>query len=413
MIAWIKEFLVNYGVGAQYLDLATLSIGFLIILLAALLSFIIVNRYVLTQVENLVKLSRNTLDDMILDHKVFSRLSSLVPLLVIWFLLPHLLLDNTITHTLTIVLVKIAITFQVARVLDALLNVIKAAYRQQARERYLPLNSAIQVIKLMIYLVASILAISYVLDKSPIYLLSGLGALTAVLLLVFQDTIKGFVASIQISVNRMVAPGDWIEIPQYGADGDVMEIGLTTVKVQNFDRTITTVPTYALISGSFRNWRGMYASGARRIKRCMTVDVASIRFYSAQDIQALSHVKLISGYLSGKQADIESFHQQHAIDSEDPLNSRQLTNIGTFRAYIEAYLRQHPDVNQEMTCMVRQLKATATGLPLELYFFSRVQDWVQYEGIQADIFDHLYAMAKIFDVRIFQHPSGEDWRQRS
>jgi miniconductance mechanosensitive channel len=268
------------------------------------------------------------------------------------------------------------------------------------------------VIKLVVYLITTILAISFVLGKSPLYLLSGLGALTAVLLLVFQDTIKGLVASIQISANRMLAPGDWIEIPHYGADGDVLEIGLNTVKVQNFDNTVTTVPTYALISGSFKNWRDMFNSGGRRIKRTIIIDVASIEFSRQDDIDKQSSINLLTHYLTEKKQAITQHNDTLGINSDNQINQRQLTNIGTFRAYIEAYLQQHDKVNSQMTCMVRQLQATPSGLPLELYFFSVDQNWVNYEKIQADIFDHLYAMAPQFHLRIFQHPTGNDWRKR-
>jgi len=288
--------------------------------------------------------------------------------------------------------------------------VIKSLYKQTAQERYLPLNASIQVIKLVIYLIATILAISIVLDRSPIYLFSGLGALTAVLLLVFQDTIKGLVASIQISANRMVAPGDWIEIPTYGADGDVLEIGLNTVKVKNFDNTVTTVPTYALMSGSFKNWRDMFNSGGRRIKRTISIDISSIAFHDSNQLAQLTHIKLISDYLDVKQQEI-SLTSNDSTDIHS-INNRQLTNIGTFRAYIEAYLQQHDKVHHQMTCMVRQLSATPTGLPLELYFFSNDQNWINYEKIQADIFDHLFAMVPIFDLKVFQHPTGYDWRQQ-
>ena len=305
-----------------------------------------------------------------------------------------------------------AISFQVARCLSAALNVINSLYRDKAHQRYLPLNSSIQVIKLAIYLVATILAIAFILGRSPIYLLSGLGALTAVLLLVFQDTIKGLVASIQISANRMVAPGDWVELPKYGADGDVLEIGLNTVKIQNFDRTVTTVPTYALISGSFKNWRDMFNSGGRRIKRSIIIDIGSIEFLSKEKIASLQEFALLKNYLNEK---LNQLSPNGDLDSalNDRKNNRQLTNVGTFRAYIESYLKEHPKVHKEMTCMVRQLAATANGLPLELYFFSNDQDWVHYEGIQADIFDHLFAMAPLFDIRIYQQPSGFDWQKNS
>ena len=406
----IANFLKEQGVPAAYLPIAEPLAGVFIILFFLAISYYITKHQVLVLVQRMVARSRNTLDDLLLEHKVFRRLSMLVPYLVLLFITPKVLIPDSQLSNVLVVLAKIAISFQVALAIAAVLNVIKSAYEAKAKEKYLPLNAAIQVIKLVIYMVASILAISYILDRSPLYLLSGLGALTAVLLLVFQDTIKGLVASIQISANRMVAPGDWVSLPNYGADGDVLEIGLNTVKIQNFDRTVTTVPTYALISGSFKNWRDMVVSGGRRVKRTIAIDVSSIRFYQPNDIEALSEINLLKGYLQDKHKEIaDSAAQENVVLGS--VNARQLTNIGTFRAYIEAYLKQHQKVHKEMTCMVRQLAATSTGLPLELYFFTNDNRWVPYEGIQADIFDHLYAMAPIFDIRVFQHPSGHDWRQ--
>jgi len=411
MHALIVSWLTEQGVSAENLALATLLLGCGIIFVVCAIAYYITKHELLSLVGKIVTRSRNQWDDLILEHHVFERIALLIPLLVFWFLIPQTIAPESMTHYFLLVLAKIAICYQVARTIGSLLNVIKSLYGQTAKERYLPLNASIQVIKLLVYLVATILSISFILNKSPIYLLSGLGALTAVLLLVFQDTIKGLVASIQISANKMLAPGDWIEIPQYGADGDVLEIGLNTVKVQNFDRTVTTVPTYALISGSFKNWRDMFSSGGRRIKRTITIDVSSICFYQAEDIEHLTKIKLLTNYLEQKKFELTEYKKQHNLSEDDHINQRQLTNIGTFRAYIEAYLRQHEKVHQEMTCMVRQLPATATGLPLELYFFSNDQNWVNYEAIQADIFDHLYAMAPTFGIRVFQHPSGADWRK--
>ncbi|WP_286234075.1 mechanosensitive ion channel family protein [Thalassotalea sediminis] len=406
---WLSE----QGVSELYLSSMTMVVGIAIMLAIAGIVYYLAKHQLLVAIEKMVIHSKNTWDDLLFEQGVFSRTIAIIPLVAAWFLVPHLFVEDSVFRHFLLVFFHIAITFQVARALSALLNVFKSSYRQVAQNRYIPLNSTIQVIKLLVYLVASILSISFVLDKSPLYLLSGLGALTAVLLLVFQDTIKGLVASIQISANKMLAPGDWIEIPQYGADGDVLEIGLNTVKVQNFDRTITTVPTYALISGSFKNWRGMYVSGGRRIKRSITLDVSSVRFYKPDEIKNLRSVRLIHDYLDEKQKEIDSYHQLRGIAPEDVVNQRQLTNVGTYRAYIENYLKQHEQVHPDMTCMVRQLPATASGLPLELYFFCKDKNWVSYESIQADIFDHLYAMAPIFDIRVFQHPTGQDWRQRN
>ena len=402
----IIDWLASQGVPQQYLALFGQFFGLIILALVILVSYYIAKHYALATVQRIVENSRNKWDDLFIEHKVFNRAATLLPFIMMLFLVPHLIAEGSLLAYTLIVLAKVGISFQVARSISASLNVIKSLYRQKARERYLPLNASIQGVKLVVYLIATILSISFILDRSPIYLLSGLGALTAVLLLIFQDTIKGLVASIQISANRMVAPGDWIELPKYGADGDVLEIGLNTVKVQNFDRTVTTVPTYALTSGSFKNWRDMFNSGGRRIKRAVLVDIGSIEFLTTEQIENLKSVTLISDYLQGKEQDIANDEEVKTAKKV-----RQLTNVGTFRAYIEAYLKTHAQVNSDMTCMVRQLAATPNGLPLELYFFSADQNWVNYENIQADIFDHVFAMAKHFNLRIYQQPSGHDWQR--
>ena len=335
----------------------------------------------------------------------------LLPFILILFLTPLLIPQNAIIANFLILIAKVLITFQIAQCISAVLNVSKILYGESAKQRYLPLNSILQVIKLVVYLVTVIIIISLVIDRSPVYLLSGLGALTAVLILVFQDTIKGLVASIQISANKMVVAGDWIELPKYGADGDVIEIGLSTVKIENFDKTITTVPTYALISDSFKNWRNMYHTGARRIKRTLIIDIASIDFYSLEKIDFLANTHLLKSYLTDKKQLLGLAEPVGAGDELNKINSRQLTNVGTFRAYIAMYLNQNESIRHDLTCMVRQLPATASGLPLELYCFANTTDWAAYEAIQADIFDHLFAIAPQFDLRVFQHPSGFDWQK--
>ncbi|WDE11732.1 mechanosensitive ion channel family protein [Thalassomonas haliotis] len=407
----LTMWLADNGVSPAYLEISALLAGTGLILLISAIAYYLARHQVLVLVHKLVIGTRNDWDDLLIEHQVFSRTALLVPFLLLLFLTPVFLSPEDFYSHFLQVMAKCAISLQVAFCISALLNVIKALYLRSSRERYLPFNATIQVLKLIVYLVAVILAISFILERSPLYLLSGLGALTAVLLLIFQDTIKGLVASIQISANRMVAPGDWIEVPQFGADGDVLEIGLITVKVKNFDKTITTIPTYALTSGSFKNWRDMYQSGGRRIKRAIRIDISSIDFCSRQQIDGFNDIVLLKEYLAEKRQQLLLSNQAAGIAQEDKINSRQLTNIGTFRAYIEAYLKQHPQVHPQMTCMVRQLPAEGTGLPLELYFFSKEQAWVSYEGIQADIFDHLYAMAPYFGLRIFQHPGGFDWQQ--
>ncbi|MBL4911117.1 MAG: mechanosensitive ion channel family protein [Alteromonadaceae bacterium] len=406
----ISAWLTEQGISAAYLSITTTTISGLIIFILCALSYYFAKHQVLTVVHRLVIASRNSWDDLLIEHKVFTRIALLFPLIVLLFLIPHLLPTQSLFSYFLTVVAKVGITFQVARAISALLNTANSLYDKSSSKRYLPINATVQLIKLVVYIVATILAISFVLDKSPVYLLSGLGALTAVLLLIFQDTIKGLVASIQISANRMVAPGDWIEMPKYGADGDVVEIGLNTVKVKNFDHTVTTIPTYALVSESFKNWRGMAVSGGRRIKRSIIIDVNSVHFCDQQELNELNNVALLKGYLVEKQQQLQLSNQQNGIDENDRVNARNLTNIGTFRAYIEVYLQQHTKVHKQMTCMVRQLPASPTGLPLELYFFTNDTVWANYENIQADIFDHLFAMAKHFNLRIFQQPSGYDWQ---
>ena len=413
----ISIWLAEQGVNSKYLTSATLAIGYLVIFFIASLSFYLAKFQLLKIVKRIIINSKNTWDDALIEHNVLSRMTLLLPLILVLFLSPLILITDSLASNVLILLAKIFLTFQITRSLSALLNVSRSIYHESAKQRYLPLNAIIQIMKLALYLVASIIIVSLIINRSPVYLLSGLGALTAVLILVFQDTIKGLVASIQISANKMVVAGDWIELPKYGADGDVIEIGLNTVKIQNFDKTITTIPTYALISDSFKNWRNMYHTGARRIKRTIIIDIASIDFYNLEKIELLTNSHLLKGYLVDKKRqlalDENTLAEEKATDEVVKLNTRQLTNIGTFREYIAVYLQQNTLIRNDLTCMVRQLPATASGLPLEVYCFANTSDWGDYEAIQADIFDHLFAIAPQFDLRIFQHPSGFDWQKHA
>ncbi|MGL1956669.1 MAG: mechanosensitive ion channel family protein [Colwellia sp.] len=407
----ISSWLIEQGVSVNHVKNSVIGIGLAIIFLLASISHYLAKYQILKFVSNIIKKSKNTLDDALIEHNVLNRVALLLPFVVILFLTPLLIPAESFLHYLLILTAKVFLTFQIAHSISALLNVSKNLYQESAKQRYLPLNAIIQVLKLVIYLVTIIVITSLVINRSPVYLLSGLGALTAVLILVFQDTIKGLVASIQVSANKMVVAGDWIELPKYGADGDVIEIGLSTVKVENFDKTITTVPTYALISDSFKNWRNMYHTGARRIKRTLIIDIASIDFYSLEKVDFLANTNLLKTYLSDKKQQLKNDNDQlNQTEEVNNIDARQLTNIGTFRAYIEMYLNQNNCIRNDLTCMVRQLPATQSGLPLELYCFANTTDWVQYEAIQADIFDHLFAIAPHFDLRVFQHPSGFDWK---
>lgn len=274
----------------------------------------------------------------------------------------------------------------------------------------LPVGGIAQALKMTVVVIFIILVASVLLNRSPVYIFSGLGAMTAVLMLIFQDPIRGFAAGIQLSAYNLLAVGDWVEMPKYNADGDVIEIGLTTVKVQNWDKTIVSVPTYALMSDSFKNWRGMSMSGGRRMKRSVFIDVTSIHFLSDEEIDRLERANLLSGYLKNKRQEIEEYNKSLGADLTSPVNGRHLTNIGTFRAYLNAYLAANPNIHSGLTLMVRQLAPTPEGLPVEIYAFTATIAWSEYENIQSDIFDHIFAVLPEFGLRAYQNPSGSDIR---
>ena len=305
------------------------------------------------------------------------------------------------------VLILLFSALSIASFVDVLGRMARRNHKLDA----LPVQGFQQTFKLVIAVITIILIISVLMGQSPGIVISGFGAMTAVLMLVFQSPIMGFVAGIQLSANNMLRVGDWLEMPKYNADGDVVEIGLTTVKVQNFDKTVTTIPTSALISDSFKNWRGMQESGGRRIKRQVCIDINSIRFIDAEELQKMSGSRRLAQYLVAKSKEISEHNKELAAEGMARfLDQRHLTNIGTFRAYIVAYLKQHPRIHQHMTIMVRQMAATAEGVPLEVYCFTNTTAWSEYETIQSDIFDHIFAVAHVFGLRIFQAPSGYDWR---
>lgn len=295
-------------------------------------------------------------------------------------------------------------------VVDAALNVLNDILRTSPTTREIPVKSFVHVLKLIIYGIAGVAVLSLILGRSPLFLLSGLGAMTTVIMLVFKDPILGFVEGIQLSANRMVARGDWFEMPKYGADGDVLELALTTVKIQNWDKAITTIPTYALIAESFKNSRGMTNSGGHRIKRAIYIDTQSIRFCDDKMLSRFSRIQYGAGHLEQKRVEIATRNIERDVDEAHPINGRRLANIGTFRACVVVYLRNHPMINNDMTFLVRQLSPTAHGLPIEIYVFSRDQKWSNYEDIQSDIFHHILPVAPEFDLRVYQTPSGADVR---
>jgi len=349
-------------------------------------------------------------DDILVEKHIVKRILYFIPLILLYVLSSPIL---TGTSLLPLSQTLISVLFLIAGMmfLDAMLSALLAIYGKSAIAKEISITPFVQVLKLGLYFVTGILLLSLLLQKTPLYFLSGLGALTAVLMFVFKDVLMGFVAGIQLIANKMVAPKDWIEIPKYGADGDVLEITLTTVKVQNFDNTITTIPTYALINESFKNWRNMNLSGGRRIKRYVNIDLGSIKFCSSEMLEQFKRIQLISQYIQNRQEEILVYNKKHQVDESTLVNGRRLTNIGVFRSYVEAYLRQHPMIHKDMTFLIRQLSPSENGLPIEIYVFCKDTNWTAYEAIQADIFDHILAVVPEFDLRVFQEPSGSDFQK--
>jgi miniconductance mechanosensitive channel len=357
------------------------------------------------------KRTKTEWDDIILNNRVISAIALLIPVMLLDYLAPAIF--EGIWQLIPFVkgTTDVIIVFTIAWIVASVFNSVNEILAGNPDFVDKPIGSFTQLGKIFVYSIASVLAISIVFDKSPIYLLSGFGAVAAVVLLVFKDSILGFVASIQLSANNMVQVGDWVTVPKYNADGDVLEINLTTIKVQNFNLTITTIPTYAFVADSFTNWRGMEMSNGRRIKRAIHIQMNSIKFCNAETLKRLQEIHLVSDYIVERQAEIDLYNKEHKVDGSVMANGRKLTNIGVFAVYLENYLMSNPNINQKMTIMVRQLSPAASGLPLEIYAFSIHKDWKVYEGVISDIFDHVIAAAREFDLNIFENPTGADFQK--
>jgi len=382
-----------------------------LLLIAVWLSNFVTKHVLLRVVRRVLSATAVGQDPAIGLDKVIIRLAHIVPALVLSTGIGAVpdLPDSVIVVVRNVCAAYVVLT--VALAIGSLMHSINAIYNRRPEARDRPIKGYLQVVQIAIYIIAAILIVASLLDRSPLILLSGLGAMAAVLMLVFQDTLLSLVASVQLSSGDMVRVGDWIEMPQLNADGDVIDIALHTIKVQNWDKTITTIPTKLMISESFKNWRGMQDSGGRRIKRSLYLDQNSVTFLSAEEQEKLHRFALLADYLDEKSAELREWNDKLIAQGKDPINSRQATNIGTFRAYMERYLRHHPGIHQGMTLMVRQLSPGSQGLPLEIYCFTSSTAWVTYEGVQGDIFDHLLAILPEFGLRVFQEPSGLDVRQ--
>lgn len=405
MFDLIKNWLLEQGADGWVAEYASWAAAFVAVILLAVIANYVTRKVLLAMLSYVIKRTKTRWDDALLERRVLQRAAHVAPALVFyWFAAAFPGLESLIERLAMVYILVVG-----GLVITAFLNALMDIYGSTEIARDRPIKGFVQLAQIIVAVFLVVLGIAILFEQSPFGLLGGLGAMTAVLLLVFKDTILGLVASFQISATNMVRLGDWIEMPKYGADGDVVDISLHTIRVQNWNKTVSTIPTYALISDSFKNWRGMQESGGRRIKRSINIDINSIAFCTEEMIDRFSKFQFIADYVRTKKEELARHNAEHQVDNSYLVNGRHMTNVGTFRAYAEAYLANHPDIHPDMTFLVRQLQPGEHGLPIEIYVFSKVQAWAQYEAIQADIFDHLLAVVPLFDLRVFQRPSGADF----
>jgi miniconductance mechanosensitive channel len=406
---FIENILLHVGVSSFFSG----KIMFLVIVLAlGLICFIsdfISRKVLLAFVGKIVKKTKTDWDDVLIEKKVFNNLAHVVPGLVLEGLVPSFLEGHQYWIDFTMTATHVYLGSVIILILVSFVGASQVVVSRHPFMKDKPLESYTQLIRIIIYIIGGIYLVSILLGRSPLGIFSALGAMSVVLMLVFKDTILGLVASIQIAANNMVRVGDWVEFPKYGADGDVVEIKLQTVKIMNWDKTISTVPTYAFVSDAFKNWRGMEESGGRRIKRSISIDVSTIKLCDEHMLNRFKKIQHIEEYLAKKREEVAAFNEKQGINNESLVNGRTISNMGTFRAYVHAYLNHNQMINKDMTFLVRQLQPTEKGLPLEIYVFSKEKRWKHYEDIQADIFDHILSVVNEFDLKVFQSPSGSDF----
>lgn len=408
--SWMNGILTGWGIDPKVAN------TFDEIIIAVLLVMLAVGVDYLCQaifVGSMKKLAQHThyqWDTLLIKRKVVHHLVHTIPGILVYALLPLAFIKGKGLLLLSQKICAVYIVFALLLAINGFILVFLDMYNLRPVSKNRPIKGFMQVLQVLVFFIGGIVMISVLIGKSPATLLAGLGASAAILMLVFKDTILGFVAGIQLSANDMLRPGDWITMAKYGADGTVIEVTLNAVKVKNFDNTITTIPPYALVSDAFQNWRGMSESPGRRIKRSINIDMNSVCFCTPEMLSKFRKISLLTDYIDEKEKELKAYNEEHHIDASILVNGRRQTNIGVFRAYLVNYLRSLPAVSKELTCMVRQLQPTETGIPIELYFFSSIKEWVLYEGIQADVFDHVMAVIPEFGLSVFQNVSGSDLR---
>lgn len=404
---YIAGKLSSLGINSDPYGLELTGVFVLVVIGVALIGYLITRHIIVRTISNVLQRTNIPLLEGFTKYKVFEKLTLLVPITILDLLFPLALGHYTLLSTTADKILSISILVVFISMLFALLDALNDMATEKGITRRMPIKSFVQLIKLFTFFIGIVVSMSILANESPVIFLSGLGVATGFVMLVFKDTILGFVAGIQLSANRMITLNDWIEMDSFKANGSVEEISLTTVKVRNFDNTVSMIPAYALVQNAFINWQGMSDSGGRRIKRSVNIDVNSIRFMTADEIESLKGIRILREYLFEKSKEIDTFNEE--LDDIPHLgNTRQMTNVGIFRAYLAAYLRTNKDIHSYMMFMVRQLEPTPEGLPLQIYAFTNNTDWVFYEGVQADIFDHIYSIMPLFDLRPYQALSGHD-----
>lgn len=410
-IAYLQTLFEQRGAAPLVATYASQAIGCVLLVILAIAVNFLAKRVILNVVHRLIRRSPWKWDDAMAEAGVFTRLSHLAPAFVFSILGPEVFGEDHGTLTLINAVVNVYLIVISLSVVSAALNAFSSMLAAKPMTSNIPVKGFTQAIKLIIIIVGLILVLSTLFGRSPVYFLSSIGAATAILLLIFRDAILGLVAGVMISANQMVRIGDWIEMPKADADGDVMDVSLTTVKVRNWDRTISTIPSYDMISSSFKNWRGMADSGGRRIKRAILIDMETIAFATPEMLERWQRIAILDDYLQSKLKEVEEANNTTGLDMSVLCNGRRLTNIGTFRAYCIAYLKANEQVRKDMTFLVRHLAPTEHGMPIEIYVFCSDIRWPFYEAIQSDIFDHLLSIVGEFNLRVFQEPSGHTFRE--
>lgn len=404
------DWLINSGLNEFWANTIKISTVILIIVILSFIADYIFKQIIIKVISTIIQRTKNQWDDVILEKKVFNRLSHFAPAIVIHFTIKYAFLNSDKIVEIIQTGVYVYMVIVALMVANSFFKALNEIYMHSKISKNRPIQGYLQLLNILIVVLGIIVIYSLISGNDVKGILTGLGAMAAVLILVFKDTILGFMASIQLSSNNMVKIGDWVSIPTRGADGTVLEITLNTVKIQNWDKTISTVPTYSLMTESFSNWKGMEESGGRRIKRSINMDMRSVHFCSDELLNKLKKIQYLSDYINKKNDELEKYNAENKIDKSTKVNGRRFTNLGIFRKYLEFYLRNNEKIHKEMTFLVRQLQSSEKGIPIEIYVFSNNQEWVSYEEIQSDIFDHILAIIPEFELEVFQNPSGSDFK---